>query len=151
MGRMLLVSVVVYLVASWAYILLLRAQVRDCMTYIRERIAKCNPGFDSAGGKPQQEHVTKERGNFPRVHSSAAVPAQPERATLTGKPHLIVDSSGNQPSLDYRCSHCLRTFPLPENQPAKGAAAELFRCFREHVEQEHLTRSIRTTFTSHTH
>jgi len=151
MGHMLLVTVVAYLVASWTYILLLRAEVHDCMTYIRERAAKFNPGFDSADGDPQEEHETKQTGNRPRMHHGGASPAQPERTPLARKPQLIVDNSGNHALLDYRCSHCLRTFPLPESQPPKEAVAEVFGRFRRHVEQEHLTRSTKTTSTSHTH
>ena len=137
MGHLLLVSLVAYLVASWIYILFLRAEVRDCMTYIGERILKYNPGFASTDGRAREEHETKEKGNRPRLHSSAAASAQPEKATLAGNPQLIVDSPGNRPSLDYMCSHCLRQFSLGGHQPPKEAVAELFRRFREHVEQEH--------------
>jgi hypothetical protein len=137
MGHMLLVSGVTCLIVSWIYIFLLRAKVRDCMAYIGERIVKCNPGVDFTDGSPREERETKAKGNRARMQPNAAASAPPKEATLAGKPQLIVASSGNCPSLGYRCSHCLRSFSLVEYQPPKGAVAELFRRFREHVEQDH--------------
>jgi len=90
-------SGVTCLVASWIYILLLRAKVRDCMAYIGERIVKCKPGFDFADGSPREERETKAIGNRPRARSSAAAPAQPEEERLADKPHLIVESAGDRP------------------------------------------------------
>jgi len=59
------------------------------------------------------------------------------KAPMDGKPKLIVGDQESLEQLQCLCSHCLRPFHLPSNQPPKEAVAELLHNFRGHVEREH--------------
>jgi hypothetical protein len=59
------------------------------------------------------------------------------KATMDGKPKLILGSADSPQPLHYLCSQCLRPFYLSGNQPPKEAVAELLFNFGEHVEREH--------------
>jgi len=59
MKQVILVSLVACLVASWIYILLLKVKIRDCMSYIQNRIDRCNSNSESADCSGQGERGTK--------------------------------------------------------------------------------------------
>jgi hypothetical protein len=136
MERLLLLTTAICLAASWIYIFLMRARISDCISYIENQIEKGNTVFgseDSSG----EESEAEETGNPPRSQLSGATSAPLETAPTAEKPQPLVEISGNHSSFHYRCSDCSRIFLLPEDQPAKAAARELFRCFEIHVEEEH--------------
>jgi len=132
-----LVGAVVCLAVSWIYILILKAQIRDCMTYIQNRIARANPGLGSVSGRHEVDHDANGIGGPGRPRFKGTASPALERATMDGKPSLIVDVSGSRKSLHYVCSHCLLRFNLRADQPPKEAVEELLRTFEEHAELEH--------------
>lgn len=134
-----LIGAVTCLVVSWFYIFALKAKVRDCMTYIQDRIDKATPNFErqnhrTEGGQGSDDCGDPSRRNFKDVTKPAA-----GKATIDGKPKLIVGDPGRLDPLQYLCSHCLRPFYLPSSQPPKEAVAELLHNFGKHVEREHLS------------
>lgn len=56
---------------------------------------------------------------------------------MNEKPQLIVGYSDKRQPTQYMCSRDLQLFLLPDDQPPKEAAAELYRAVCEHLEQEH--------------
>jgi len=148
MKHVFLVGTGVCLVVSWIYILILRAQIRDAMAYIQNRLARANPGLDSVSGLREVDHDAKGisdpgRPTFKGTASPALV-----RATMDEKPRLIVDISGSFQSLHYVCSHCLLRFNPHADQPQKEAMEELLRTFKQHAEREHLSAAPATTSSS---
>jgi len=137
MVRLLLIGAVACLCVSWVYIFLLRSKLRDCMTYIHNRIDTTNRVFAGSSGGPRGGTDVKRTANSPRLGvEEVTTPAQ-ETATMDEKPKLIVGGSGSPQPLHYLCSHCLRPFHLSGDQPPKEAVAELLSKFGEHVEREH--------------
>jgi len=125
------------LIVSWFYIFLLKAKVRDCMTYIQYRIDKVNPNPGKLNRGPEAGDGSKGTGDPSRPrYEGAATPAL-GGLVMEGRPKLIVGGSGSSQPLQYVCSHCLRPFHFPGNQPPKEAVAELLQSFGEHVEREH--------------
>jgi hypothetical protein len=137
MERLLLLTTAIWLAASWIYIFLLRARINECMSYIENRIETDNPASESGDSSASGEGEEEETGNPPRRQLSSTTSSPLEGATTADRPQPIVEISGNHSSFHYRCSDCSRIFLLPEDQPAKEAARELFRCFEEHVAEEH--------------
>jgi hypothetical protein len=137
MERLLLSTTAIGLAASWIYIFLLRARISDCVSHIKNRIEKDNSLFGSGDSRGSEEREAEGTGNPPRSQLSGAASSPLERARTAGKPQPLVEISGNHSSFHYRCSDCSRIFLLPEDQPAKEAARELFQCFEEHVAEEH--------------
>jgi hypothetical protein len=137
MEHLFLIGAVACLVVSWFYIFALKTKVRDCMTYIQSRIDKATPNFESLnhrieGGKGSEDSSDPPRRSFKDVTRPAV-----GKATMDGKPKLIVGDPDSLEPLQYLCSHCLRPFYLPSNQPPKEAVAELLHNFGEHLEREH--------------
>ena len=137
MERLFLIGAVASLVVSWLYIFLLKTKLRDCMTYIHNRIDTANCGLVGPLRSPASGHNSMQAGNaWCSGIKEAATPAL-EKTTMEAKPKLIVGGSDSPLPLHYLCSYCLRPFYLPGNQPPKEAVAELLQGFREHVEREH--------------
>ena len=137
MERLFVIGAAACLAVSWFYILFLRAKVRDCMTYIHNRLDKANRVLASPSGGPEGGSEVKRTANSPHLgKEEVKTPAQ-EKATMDGKPKLIVGGSGSPQPLHYLCSHCLRPFYLSGDQPPKEAVAELLFNFGEYVEREH--------------
>ena len=137
MERLFLIGAVACLVVSWLYIFLLKTKVRDCMTYIHNRIDTASRSLVGPLRSPAGGHNSKRTGNsWCLGRKEAAMPAQ-EKVTMEGKPKLIVGGSDSPQPLHYLCSQCLQPFYLPGNQPPKEAVAELLQSFGEHVEREH--------------
>jgi hypothetical protein len=107
------------------------------MSYIENQFEKNNPVFGSGDSSASEKREAEGAGNPPRGQLSGAKSSPLERATTVEKPQPLVEISGNHSSFYYRCSDCSRIFLLPEDQPAKEAARELFLCFEEHVAEEH--------------
>ena len=138
MERLFLIGAVAALVVSWLYILLLKAKMRDCMTYIHNRIDTANRGLVDPLRSPAGGHTSKRAGNSWCIGGKGTTMPALEKATMEGKPKLIVGGSDSPQPLHYLCSHCLQPFYLPGNQPPKEAVAELLQYFGKHVEREHL-------------
>ena len=137
MERLFLIGAVAALVVSWLYIFLLKTKVRDCTTYIHNRIDTANRGLGGPLRGPAGGHNSKRAANSCGIGSKeAAIPAL-GKATMEGKPKLIVGGSDSPQPLHYLCSHCLQPFFLPGNQPPKEAVAELLQSFGEHIERAH--------------
>ena len=132
-----LVGAVVGLVASWVYILMLRAKIRNCVSYIQHRIDQANFGVRAGNTSPRREGEAKCAATSPRSHFSIVIPSPAERGAMGEKPHLIVGDANLHRPFYYQCSHCFQPFSLPGDQTAKLAVEELFRRFHEHVEEEH--------------
>ena len=137
MEHIYLVGAVACLVVSWIYILVLKAKIRDCMSYIQNRIDQTNPGLESAGRSLEVVHGSKGTGNPLRDCFTGTTFSSRERATMDEKPKLIVGNSDSRQPFHYLCSHCLKQFYLLGNQPPKEAVTELLRTFGEHVVQKH--------------
>ena len=138
MERVVLVSGAICLAASWVYIFVLRARISQCMHYVQNQIEKGASLFGSGESGAGNEHEAEGMGYPPPSQLSDASPSPSEVVTMADKPQPIAEFAGNRASFYYRCSDCARIFLLPEDQPAKEAARELFLCFREHIEQDHL-------------
>jgi hypothetical protein len=137
MERLFLIGALATLVVSWLYIFLLKTKVRDCMAYIHTRIDTANRGLADPLPGPSGGLNSRRTGNSWGIgRKEASMPAL-EKATMEGKPKLIVGGSDSPQPLHYLCSHCLQPFYLPGNQPPKEAVAELLQNFGEHVEREH--------------
>jgi len=132
MEHVYLVGAVACLVVSWSYILVLKSRIRDCMSYIHNRIDKTNAGRGSEAelGQGSKENPTELRADEGRASAQ-------EGATMDEKPKLIVGSPDSLHPLHYLCSHCLQPFYLSGDQPPKEAVAELLHAFGDHVEQAH--------------
>jgi hypothetical protein len=137
MERLLLLSTAIGLAGSWIYIFLLRARINDCMSYIESRIERGKPVFGSGDSSASEERQAEGTRNPPRSPLDGATSSPPERRKMAEEPQPIAEFQGDRSSFHYRCSDCSRIFLLPEDQPPKEAARELFRRFREHVEEEH--------------
>lgn len=136
MERLYLIGAVTCLVVSWFYIFALKRKIRDCMTYIQDRIDKATFNFESLnhrteGGQRSEDSGDPSRRSFEDVTKPAV-----GKATMEGKPKLIVGNPDRLEPLQYLCSHCFRAFYLPSSAP-KEAVAELLHNFEEHVEREH--------------
>ena len=137
MDQVYLVVAVVCLVASWIYILVLKARIRDCVRYIQHRIDQANPGLAGADGSPDKGHESKETGNPSPLPSNSPTPSLMVEATTGGKPKLIVASPDLHRPFHYLCSHCAQTFTLPAEQSLKEAVVELVLRYTQHLEDHH--------------
>jgi len=137
MERLFLIGAIACLVVSWLYILLLKTKVRDCMSYIQNRIDATNRGLEGAQSSPEDGRDSRRTGGSWRLGREETTKPVLGKATMHGKPKLIVGGSDSPQPLHYLCSHCLQPFYLPGNQPPKEAVAELPQNFGEHVEREH--------------
>jgi CheY-like chemotaxis protein len=137
MERVYLVGVVACLGVSWIYILFLKVQIRDCVTYIQNRMTRVNLGVGSASGSREVEHESKGTSSPGRPRFKGTTLSALERATMDEKPRLIVGISEGLLPLHYVCSHCLLPFNLSGDQPPKEAVEELLLTFGEHVEHVH--------------
>jgi hypothetical protein len=117
---------------------MLRARISQCLRYIQNQFEKGASLFGSGESSAGKEHEAEGTKYPPPIQLSDASPSPSEVVTVADKPQPIAVFSGNRASFYYRCSDCSRIFLLPEDQPAKEAARELFLCFREHIEQDHL-------------
>jgi hypothetical protein len=88
-------------------------------------------------GNGRVGHVKEGSGNPSGTQIGDGGPAQQEGTTTAERPRLLVSRSSEGEPIYYMCSYCLRGFPLPDIQPQKEAARELYRSFREHVERKH--------------
>ena len=139
MEHVFLIGAVTCLVVSWLYIFALKTRVRNCMIYIKSRIDKATPNFESLRHTNEGGNGAEDSGDLSRRGSKDVTKPAVRKATMDGKPRLIV---GGSDGLQYRCSHCLRPFYLPSGQPPKEAVAELLHNFGEHVEQEHPSAAV---------
>ena len=137
MERMFLIGAVACLVVSWFYILSLKTKVRDCMAYIQNRIDRDNRVLDGSQSSPDGGRDLKRTGSSWRLGREETTMPVLGKATMDGKPKLILGGANSPQPLHYLCSHCLQPFYLPGNQPPKEAVAELLQSFGEHVEREH--------------
>jgi len=138
MERLFLIGAIACLVVSWLYILLLKTKVRDCMSYIQNRIDATNRGLEGAQSSPEDGRDSRRTGSSWRLGREETTMPVLRKATMNGKPKLVVGGSDSPQPLHYLCSHCRQPFYLSANQPPKEAVAELLRNFEEHVEREHL-------------
>ncbi|MGD0128766.1 MAG: hypothetical protein ABSF46_25720 [Terriglobia bacterium] len=138
MERMFLIGAVACLVVSWFYILSLKTKVRDCMAYIQNRIDRDNRVLDGSQSSPDGGRDLKRTGSSWRLGREETTMPVLGKATMDGKPKLILGGANSPQPLHYLCSHCLQPFYLPGNQPPKEAVAELLQYFGKHVEREHL-------------
>jgi len=134
MEHVFLIGAVTCLVISWVYIFALKTRVRDCMTYIQSRIDKATPNSESPNHRNEGGQGSEDSGEPPRRSFEDVTKPAVGKATMNGRPKLIV---GGSDGLQYLCSHCSRPFFLPSGQPPKEAVAELLHNFGEHVEREH--------------
>ena len=148
MERAYLVGAAACLVVSWIYILFLKAQIRDCVTYIQNRITRANFGVGSVIGSREMEHESKGTTSPGRPCFKGTTLSALERATMDEKPRLIVDISEGLQPLHYVCSHCLLPFNLRGDQPPKEAVKELLVTFSEHVEHVHPSAAPATNSSS---
>ena len=148
MEHVYLVGAVVCLVVSWIYILILKVQIRDYITYIQNRIARVNPGLSSVSGRREVDHDSMGISDPGRPPFKGATSPAPVRATMDEKPSLIVDIAASSQSLHYVCSHCSLQFNLRADLPQKEAVEELHRTFEEHAEHEHPSAAPATTSSS---
>lgn len=148
MEHIFLVGAVACLAVSWIYLLLLKAKIRDCMRYIEDRIEKANSGRESVSRSLEQGHESRLTDDPSRLRFQSNTFSALGRARPDEKPKLIVGDSGSLQPFHCLCSHCLRTFYLVGDQPAKEAVAELRRAFAEHVEQEHPSAAPASTKSS---
>jgi DNA-binding NarL/FixJ family response regulator len=96
-------------------------------------------------GAPLPGSILNERAEFEeegsgsrsRTHFIGGARSQQEGIIATAKPKLLLGNAGKGEPVYYICSHCLRGFLLPDNQPPIQAAKELYHHFRKHVEQDH--------------
>lgn len=137
MEHLFLISAVACLVVSWLYILHLKTKVRDCMTYIQNRIDSVTPGLDNLNRRAGAGHGSKGVVDPSPLCLEDATTLAIGRAAMDAKPKLIVGGSDSTQPLQYLCSHCSQPFYLPGDQPPKEAVAELLHSFRQHVEREH--------------
>jgi len=137
MERLFLIGALACLGVSWIYILLLRTRLRDCMAYIQNRIDAANRGLEGSRRSAEGGLDSMPTGNSRCFgKEERAVPVL-GKATMGGKPKLIVGGANSPQPLHYLCSHCLRPFYLPGDQPPKEAVAQLLQYFEEHVAREH--------------
>ena len=137
MEHLFLIGAVTCLVVSWFYIFTLKTKVRDCMSCIQSRIDKATLNFESLNHRTEGGHGSEDSGDPPRRSFKDVTNPAVRKATMDGKPKLIVGDPNSLEPLQYLCSHCLRPFHLASNQPPKEAVAELLHNFGEHVEREH--------------
>jgi CheY-like chemotaxis protein len=137
MERVYLVAAVACLVVSWIYILFLKVKIRDCVTYIQNRITRVNLGVGSVSGSREVEPESKGTSSPGRPRFKGTTLPAPEKATMNEKPRLIVSVSEGLQSLHYACSQCLQPFNLRGDLPPKRAVEELLLTFGEHVEHVH--------------
>jgi hypothetical protein len=135
--RLFLIGAAACLVVSWIYILLLKAKVRVCLTYIQNRIDTANRGLEGSQSSTEGGHISKQTGSSWRLGREETTMPVLGKAIMDGKCKLIVGGSDSPQPLHYLCSHCLQPFYLHANQPPKEAVAELLRSFAEHVERKH--------------
>jgi hypothetical protein len=62
MEHLFLWGAIAALAASWIYILVLRAKLRTCMSYIQNRIEKNNEGLESMPEDPEQNLEARDEG-----------------------------------------------------------------------------------------
>jgi hypothetical protein len=137
MERLILIGAVTCLVVSWLYIFLLKARVRDCVTHIQNRMGTAIRRLEAPNGGPDGRHEVERAANSSRLGMEEATGPALGRATMDGKPKLIVGGPDSLQPLHYLCSHCLQPFYLRGNQPPKEAVVELLHSFEEHVKREH--------------
>jgi hypothetical protein len=124
MERVYLVAAAACLVVSWIYILFLKVQLRDCLNYIRIRIARVNPGLDSGSGSREGEDESKGTGSPARPRFKGTTLSALDRPTMDEKPRRIMGSSDGLQRLHYVRSYCLLPFNLRGDQPPKEAVEE---------------------------
>lgn len=107
MEHLFLIGALTYLVVSWLYILALKAKVRDCMTYIQNRIDKANPECEGLNHRPQAGKGLRDTG----APSQLSLEDEPrrERERWTENPNSssaaqIVSSRSNI-SVRIACGH----------------------------------------------
>jgi DNA-binding NarL/FixJ family response regulator len=103
---------------------------------VLQRLVTCAQAMGGIGNGRVGD-VKEGSGNPSRTQSRDGAPAQQEGTTTAERPRLLVSRSSEGEPIYYMCSYCLRGFLLPDIQPQKEAAKELYRSFREHVERKH--------------
>ena len=92
------------------------------------------------GGGVQNEPAPLEKegpASPSRTHLAAGTPSPQEGKTMTKQPRLLVSNAHKGEPIYYMCSSCLQGFSLADNESPRQAVTQLYRWFREHVEQKH--------------
>ncbi len=137
MERLIQEAELACLVGSWIYIFLLRAELRNCKSYIHSRIDGCIPVYARSNGGSTSELGTREETDIFNTNPTGTQSIPTEVSTMAERPRLFLEFTTSQQPVVYRCSHCSIAFPLANEQLPRVAAAELVRRFKEHVRQEH--------------
>ncbi len=80
---------------------------------------------------------TKGPESASRTQLDAGAPSKQEGLSMTEIPRLVVSNSSKGEPIYYMCSSCLQGFSPAENESPRQAVTQLYRWFREHVEQKH--------------
>ena len=137
MEHILHAGLAVLLIASWVYILVLKARLRDCLLYIGNRIDKCAKGLASVDSSIRDEDGIPKVVRPADIRVSGATSTQPERSVMTEPPQLILGRSGTDQLVHHRCSRCSQVFPLSQDNSQREAVASLYLRFLEHGDREH--------------
>lgn len=137
MEQILPAVLAVFLIASWVYILLLRVRLRDCLTYIVNRMEMGRKGLEGVDSRIRDEGGVQKAVSPSGVRVSGVMSTEPERSVVPEPPQLILSSSGKDHLVHHRCSRCSQVFPLSGDHSPREAVARLYLLFLEHVDREH--------------
>jgi len=137
MEHVYLIAAVVCLIASWIYILLLKARIRDCASYIQNRLLRSNQGVGREDENFREPIASQATADIDGQRPGGSLLSTAETLMRPCTPQLVADESADVQPIHYVCSDCRLPLPLPLNKPLAEALGELLGHFEEHIKHAH--------------